>query len=436
MKKYFELIKTYLNWFSSAKSPDTYQSLGKCDVLLCCHDVNRGDTLDGLPYSKLIDSVSEDLMDKGWVCRQFAHPFSVLTGNKAWGNPASGNRRFLLIVIYTKICKVFPFLSSINLSKNTKLPLSNPDTFYHELFDITQPSCVITIGSPDAMCRAARCRSIPVVELLHGIGYTPVPWGWDQKPACNLPTGILSLDDVSTKTFSALHSQGIEVKQIPHPFFRRFLNEESREKLPPEWLQKPTWLPAGKTIILVSLQWGYDGDHGSYTEFAGILNNGLIPDQVIDAVEQTRDTVFWLFRLHPVQLRQNKYNHHRRFLDKLIQNHPNCEWRESSMLPLPLILSYCAGHVTMGSMTAYEAAFMAVKSLLLCPTLKPNGSNSCWFPDLRELGFAELGDFDTGMIVKWVTTVSRCSHPFGTRANTDTDWNSAVEWMLGRIYKQ
>ncbi len=67
MKKYFYLIKNYLAKFLSARFPDTYQSLGKCDVLLCCHDVNRGDTLDGLPYSKLIDSVSEDLMDKGWV---------------------------------------------------------------------------------------------------------------------------------------------------------------------------------------------------------------------------------------------------------------------------------------------------------------------------------------------------------------------------------
>lgn len=413
--------------------PDTYRKIGKCDVLLYCHDVDRGDNRDGLPYSKLIDSVFEDLSDKGWVCRQLAYPSSILTGQRAWGKPASANQRYLQILVRRKIKNLFSSIFKVSISKAETL--QEMDNFYRELLELTQPKCVIAIGAPDSMCRAARSLDVPVIELLHGIGYATVPWGWDQQPTCNLPSGILSLDDVSTQTFQVLSTQDIETRQIPHPFFRRFLDEESRKKLPPEWQQKPNWLPEDRTIILVSLQWGYDGDHGSYSDLAGILDNGLIPDQVIDAVEQTHDTVFWLFRLHPVQLRSNKYNHHRRFLDKLIQNHPNCEWRESSMLPLPLILGYCAGHVTMSSMTTYEAAFMAVKSLLLCPTLKPGGSNSCWFSDLRELSLVELGDFDTGMIVKWVTTVSHSSHPFGISTNTDTDWNSAVEWMLGKVYK-
>ncbi|NLQ06208.1 hypothetical protein [Cylindrospermopsis raciborskii] len=272
---------------------------------------------------------------------------------------------------------------------------------------------MITIGSPPEMCRSAKSRGIPVFELLHGIGYDPVPWGWDQALACNLPTGILSLDNVSTKTFTSLHSKGVHVKQIPHPFFRRFLDPEARQKLPPQWQDYPAWLPTDKIIILVS------------------LSCGLVPDEVIDAVDQTHDSIFWLFRLHPVQLRQNQYNHHRQFLERLTKNHPNCEWRESSVLPLPLILSYCSGHLTMSSMTTYDAAFMGVKSLLLCPTLKDNSM----FSDLRSSGFAELGNFDVASIIKWVTTIKRCSHKFTTSTNSDQDWDSAVQWMLGRAYK-
>lgn len=435
MRKLNYSIERYLELLSSSIIPDTYKSLGKCDVLLCSHDVNCGETLNGLPYSKLIDSVCEDLTDKGWICKQFAHPFSVLTGKKAWGTPASANRKFLELMIRQKIQKTLPLLSDLTSSKTKKLRATCLESFYRELLEITQPKCIITISSPASMCSVARSRGIPMIELLHGIGYASVPWGWDKEPPCNLPTGVLSLDDVSTKTFSDLKNKGVEVKQIPHPFFCRFLSAEARKKLPQEWQKKPYWLPVDKPVMLVSLSWGYDGDHGPHTQFAGILKNGLIPDEVIDAVEQTQDSIFWLFRRHPVQVRMSKYNHHRHFLDELVKKYPNCEWYESSLLPLPLLLSYCSGHITMSSMTAYDAAFMAVKSLLLCPTLRPNGSGSSYFRDLITSGFAELGDFDTGRIIQWVTSVSRSDQAFATSANSDADWDSAIEWMLGKVHK-
>jgi len=431
----YTVIKKYLELLLPSIIPDTYQSLGKCDVLLCSHDVDLGETLNGLPYSKLIDSVCEDLTDKGWICKQFAHPFSVLTGKKAWGNPASANRKILELSIRQKIQKTFPLFSHLTPGKIKKLPITSLDSFYCDLFDITQPKCIITIGSPASMCSVARLKGIPMIELLHGIGYATDPWGWDKEPPCNLPTGVLSLDDVSTKTFSNLKNKGVEVRQIPHPFFRRFLNVEARKKLPQEWQKKPSWLPVDRPVILVALSWGYDGDHSSYTQFAGILKNGLIPDEVIDAVEQTQDSVFWLFRRHPVQLKMSKYNHHRQFLDKLVKKYPNCEWYESSVLPLPLLLSYCSGHITMSSMTSYDAAFMGVKSLLLCPTLQLNGAGSCYFQDLIASGFAELGNFDTGNIVQWVTGVSRSDQAFTTSVNSDADWDSAIEWMLGKVHK-
>ena len=146
---------------------------------------------------------------------------------------------------------------------------------------------------------------------------------------------------------------------------------------------------------MVSLSWGYDNDH---RQFAGILANGVMHEDLVRAIELTQDSVFWLLRLHPVQLRLERYNHHRVFLEELTSQTRNCEWHQASTLPLPLLLSQCHGHITMSSMTTYEAAFLAVPSLLLCPTLRSGAMKASMFGDLRLSGYAELGEFDAQKI--------------------------------------
>ena len=96
----------------------------------------------------------------------------------------------------------------------------------------------------------------------------------------------------------------------------------------------------------------------------------------------------------------------------------------------------CDGHMTMSSMTSYEAAFMSVKSLMLCPRLQSNDDHNSYFRDLIELGFAELGStFDSDEIAAWASCAHRLSNKFSTSISSDTAWNSAIEWMLGKVYK-
>jgi hypothetical protein len=421
---------------ASVRIPDTYQFLDKCDFLFLSSDIDKGDSRDGLAYSKLLDSFSEYLSDKGYVCQHLSHGFTSFARQETWSNSASANQKFLWLFVRAKALVILSKVLRIPIHEAEPWINADIEKFYRELFELTQSKCVIAIGSTPPICRAARSRGIPIIELLHGIGYATVPWGWDKLPTCNLPSGILSLDDVSTRTFGLLSTQGIEVKQIPHPFFRLFFSEENRTKLPLEWQRKPTYLPDDKITVLFSLAWGYDGDHGIYSQFAGILENGLIPDAVLEAIERTRDSVFWLLRLHPVQLRKARYNHHRKFLEHLTDKYPNCEWYQSSILPLPLLLSHCNGHMTMSSMTAYDAAFMAVKSLMLCPTLQSGGASSTCFRDLIQAGFAELGSFDVDQILKWVTSIRRSSYGFATSHNSDTDLDPAIiEWMLTQVDK-
>ncbi len=423
-------FKHYLSMSKLLLVHDSYTRMGTCDVLLCCHDVDRGETLHGRAYSKLIDSLAEYLAERGWICAQFAFPYSVLIGDKAWGNPTSANRRLWFGANLLRLHHLGAKLGIRFSEKTVEFLECYQRRFYDELFDRTQCRCVITIGAPPAMCSIARKRELPVIELLHGIGYKPIPWNWDKEEAEFLPTGILSLDDISTKTFAELSDKGVTVRQIPHPWFRRFMEITLRDQLPEEWKQIPQWLPTNRRIIMVSLSWGYDNDHG---QLAGILANGLMHEDLVRAIELTQDSVFWLLRLHPVQLRLERYNHHRVFLEELTSQTRNCEWHQASTLPLPLLLSQCHGHITMSSMTTYEAAFLAVPSLLLCPTLRSGAMKASMFGDLRLSGYAELGEFDAQKIKVWAESSNRCITPF--QASPKHDLDSAVEWMLGSVSK-
>ncbi len=434
LKNIYYRFSLYKDLFIGALKPDTYRCMSNCDVLLCCHDVDRGDTINGKAYSKLIDSVFDDLKNKGWICNQFAYPPAFFVGNKAWGNPVSANRRFLLVRALSVMCKL---VSMISLVRNVQVINKEPkmDELYGELLDACKPSCIIAIGSPAALCRVAKIRKIPVYELLHGIGYSYVPWGWDQEAGINLPDGILSLDAISARTFLSLTSKHIKVIKIPHPFFRRFDNKDDYQRLPSEWQVRPVWIPKNMKIVIYSISWGYDGDHGNCTQIKDILSNGIIHEELLNVIEETKSEVFWLLRLHPVQLRSRKYNHQKQYLNHLLRNNPNCEWEKSSVLPLPLLLKYSDGHISMSSMTAYDAAFMGVKSLMLCPTLINDGINATMFADLRETGFVELCGFCFKSIKKWVLGVQRADKPFASDSSND-DWNDAVKCMLGRVYKE
>jgi hypothetical protein len=432
-KNIYYRFSLYKDLFIGALKPDTYRCVGNCDVLLCCHDVDRGDTYEGKAYSKLIDSLQYVLCEKGWSCIQFSYPPSSYVGVRAYGEPVSANRRFLLLKLigrFKRILNSLQFLNGIISSKSFSLM----EALFEELLITIEPKVVVAIGSPPELCRVAKTKSIPVFELLHGIGYAYIPWGWDQEEAINLPDGVLSLDIVSTNTFSLLQSKGIEVKQIPHPFYRRFMCEKEFNKLPVEWKIRPKWIPTDKIIILYSIQWGYDGDHGEYKEYKGILKNGIIHEELMKTIEETQSEVYWLLRLHPVQLILPRYKYQKLLLDDIVKRFSNCDWKRSSELPLPLLLKYVNGHISMASMTAYDAALMGIRSLMLCPTLKANGMNSLIMADLRDSEFVQLGDFSAKNIKDWVLNVRKADMTY-QNFNEEKKMDEAIEWMLGRIYK-
>ena len=413
----FGLITRVTGILRAVKKRDTINKLTKCDVLLICLDVDRGDLKFGLPYSKLLDSVHEDLTAKGYICKQFAPPLSLVVGKKAWAEPYSANRLFLATHIVGKFKNL---ISSIQ--KRSALP---PDyaahAVYKKVLEKVQPMFIVVIGASSVLCWEARKLKIPVLELLHGIGYDSVKWGWDKETVENLPTHILSLDPVSTESFSKLNEKGIKTIEIPHPWYSRFDIDAVKSDIDPKWLERPNSIPKDKKVILISLTWGYDGDHSPYDYYANILPNGMLPEELLDVIKQTRKEIFWCLRRHPVQVCSNKYDKQIDFLNAIVSECPNSEWQESTTSTINALLPLCAGHISMMSMTAYEAAAMGVKSLLLCPTLKGSRENANLFSDLERDGYAVKGDFNANYILEWVTSVEK-TNPRSFNLSTQSNW--------------
>lgn len=393
------------------------------DILLICHDVDRGDIKQGLPYSKLIDSLHEEFARIGFRCKQVALPGSSLVGEKAWGHPDSFEDFFKSNGIQYRfkqkfLSKLYKFLKVKQDSENNKVKK------WKLIFYKLKPKAIFVIGATPAMCLAAKIMKIPLLEVLHGIGYIRIAWGWEVKQPLELPDFILCLDKRSWKSFSPLESKGLKVKEIPHPWYKRFIGRVPQD-LDPQWVQPLGFMPSDKKIILISLTWGYDGDHGDHTYFSNIIPNGLMPDELVSVIEDTKHDVFYCIRRHPVQIRLPQYKHQIEFLEKFVEVHSNCEFIQSSEATLISLLQKTVGHITMSSMTSYDAAIMGVQSLLLCPTLLDGRINQDAFEDLVEAGYAKKIGAKKSLIKEWVYRVQRME-PFHLTDAKENDWESFI----------
>lgn len=411
IKKYFIKIKNIIN----SDLIDSINHLNECDVLFFCHDVNRPLNLNSKAYSPLIDSLREDFLNRGLSCRSIAYPWSSLTRSKAIGEPVSFNMDYLCFLLINKLLAIIGKKESIG---------KNP---YVKILQKSKAKLVLTIGSPKELALVARESGVFHVELLHGMGYTSIEWGWSELAKKYLPQGILSLDITSTNTFSPLKEKNIEIYTIPHPFLKRF-NVDKLDSLPAEWMIKNKSTSIYLKHILVSFNWGYAGDHGPYIKLANILNNGLFFDEIGELVRE-ESSIFWHFRFHPVQLMNPLYKNLRKFMDDFVFLHPNSEWRETSRVPFPSIAMHCDGNIGMSSTSCYDAAAMGVPSLMLCPNLQKGAIHQDWFVDLENEFYVTKAKVSKEMLSRWVHQTQKMKKRL-SNLNDNEAWEHAFHWML------
>ena len=369
---------SFIDFISKIKTlnfTNEIKTLKKDKVLFFFGDTSRSLSIKNKAFSPLADSLRLDLERRGISCQTVASPWSKLVGDKAYGNPVSINHDRFFEVVFKKfkLTEIYKYIYNYR----------NP---YHKIISRAKPKFIISIGCPEDLCKEARLAAVPHAELLHGMGYNPMPWGWEKRPIENLPQIILSLDQTSFRTFSALKSKKLKTFIIPHPMYKNINNLK---------LQKT------KTkTFLVSLNWGYSGDHGDQVMLKGILKNGLFPEKLIDVINNTKN-VNWKFRLHPIQKILPKYKNLIKKLDSVLSTFPNCEWEKPSWDPFPEVIKYCSGNLTMSSMSCYDAAYFGITSLVFCPTLR-FGLHKNMFSDLESKGYVKKIEFSEKYVEKWL----------------------------------
>lgn len=377
------LVRKYLRFASQLKPHYFYSEISKinrCDVLLFCHDVDRGLILNGLAYSPLIDSIYEELANKNIKCQSISLPWSKLGSKKSANKSVLFNRAYLIQLILNKM-----------------LNLNNFDV-YKLIFEKSQAKLIIGIGLTSDLCSSAKKCNIRTIELLHGIGYTFIPWGWDKLDADKLPNTVLVLDDVSIESFKPLKSKGLSIIKVPHPFHKKILDPDFSP--PNEWTY--TARPNRKNI-LITLQWGYDGE---INEFDGILINGIFYSE-LELLIKKREDFFWHFRLHPVQMKDDISNKAISLMQDLSNKYSNIVWEKSSTVPLTSVASVCDAHITMSSMSCYDAAFFGLPSLVICPTTRNDGIYKNYFMDLVSEGYVIKEKFNLNFIENWLDNVKK-----------------------------
>jgi hypothetical protein len=414
---------------------NTWKEIPKIDFLLLCHDVNRGGEVDGKAFSPLIDTLQLDLQEKGFSCAQFAYPESKIVGSKAWGKPFHATSAWAFSCLVS--CSEFRFFSKIveNLTFG-KISLTEKfgkEAFYKKLLDQTKPRAVIGVEPYPVLCKVCRDKKIPIIEIFHGFGYTEkvFTYLWNEEPT---PVGVLALDETSTRTFSSNYfkSKGVWCEHVGHPFYKRILTNKVDALFPVDVAVKPKMIEGIAKKILYSMSWGYAGDHGNYSEFEGILQNGVCPGDFLEVIKTIGEGYDFFFRVHPVHLRnKKKYKFIFEFLERLEKEIPNIEWRYASQATLPTLYKDIDCQISMRSETCYDASFFGVKTLLLCPSLKPGGKIENHFQDLYKNGTVEYWTGNKTDLINWIKKTKKTEPSKMDLDALDKNFTNSIFRMVG-----
>jgi hypothetical protein len=382
---FFEKIIFPLRKLKPALLGSGWRGVPECDVLLMCHDCDRYAMVEGVKYSPILDSFADNqLLPAGLICARIATPFSVKVGKSAWGHP-------------------YHFNTEMWLASLPKSPLRETFTFRNLVGKIirrTRCKAIIAIDVTPELCKCCHDNGVLCIEIAHGMGYTSFDYKYGGCDTVEIPDAFICYDDVSANAWHEMTGNSQSVWRTSHPWFSRF-NEGgdcAGGFLPASLITK---MGDFKKIVLVSLQWSYDGED---ERLAGIIHNGIMTEELERAILETQGDVLWLVRLHPIQMEGPRYAKHRKYVDALSRRTTNV-FGECSKLPLPLLLSHSHGHVTMSSMVCYEASWIGVPSIAMCPTLLVGGLAHDVFDDLVVSNFVQKTGLSYEKLCQWLVAL-------------------------------
>lgn len=360
-------------------------------VLFSCHDVDRSMVENGLRYSPLLEGIEDIVAELGHDSVRLSHPFSVFRSEAVKGGAITVNYRAMAIRL-----RVF-LLRLVAPAKRDATRSKLEQDLYGSILAALRPALVFSIQPPEALCLAARAHGIKVVEAMHGTNISAndrIIGAHMALPAERLPHTMLTFDPVSQVSLSSMCAgKETRVCQADDPWLhrlRRLHAADARDEREPKGVKR----------VLLTLQWGYDGERDS---LSNIIPNGVVHPAIVAAMAATEGRgIEFHIRLHPIQMNAPGYRHHRRFVETLVRRHPHVSFERATRMPLPILLDEMSAHLTMSSSSVGEAAVAGVPTLLLCPTLHRGGAHDGMFRELEADGLATFGRLDADGILKWI----------------------------------
>ena len=347
---------------------DLIKKVDASDVLLYCHDNDRGVTVFGKRYSQLIDTVGDIYASLGYSSLTIAAAYSNLIGDKAYGNVISMNGA----ISRAKVLDRF-------FSKKNNFQIN----FWESLLGMVSPKIIIGIQPPKELCAAARKKKVLIVDLQHGVISSEGYYGLSYRKNMNQygwPNIILCWNDTSADYLIERVECFTSVKVLGNPWHLK-LSEDQNLKNP--LLTESSQIHLNnQIIILISMQWGDES-----------LNENFIHPALIEYIKTKGRKYEWRIRIHPS--RQND-KHIRNRLDNEFKGMFNVDWLRSSTIPIPILLKEISHHITRSSATTIEASLFGIKTAILDPRVDL----------MKEWFFGQLNDGSAEIIKPTVDEIS------------------------------
>lgn len=396
----------------------------KCDVLTFASDPDRYLEIGGVMYSPLINSIEDSLAAQNISCVSITRIASKYKGRLAYGRVYGPDGSFTRAMIFKR-------LKSIFLKKNV-YPFSNMEVkVWRKILDVTRPKLVIAILPSRELCLACKERGVWVADLQHGVISDEHYWYGalfrESDPAKWLPDCFLVWDKGSANVLKRWVDPGeVSIKVIGNPWVQRFKKIDPSDKVVAGLKEKYIAKEENKLNILVSLSWGCTD-----------LANGYMHPELEKFIVETAGIYNWAIRLHNTQIHGFASDEGRKFpvYFKQVFGGVAVEWEQSSLMPLPLLLSQVDLHITWSSSVCMEASYFGVPSLVLCPRMQKGGDAESYFDYLVELGYVTKTTPAIGSIRSWVECNADIKSPLPFYSDSSEEYSSFIGYvkqMVGR----
>lgn len=364
---------------------DDTNNIPSVDVLLICHDADRGFEFNGKKYSQILDSINERLVAEGLSTITIASPFSQFFGDSAFGNVWAINGMMARAYLIRKICRLVRWPKSNRKDQVVDAWLN--------ILKKTKPRRILGIQPSRELCIAAKKSGIWIADVQHGIIADDGYYGLKNRIYYNdygWPNALLAWGEESARWINCESTGMVDGLAIGNPWHLRFIYPRESDSLVGQF--KHSFLPSSfKRPILITLTWGME-HYGVYPEIG-------IPQALIDVIQNNDLPYTWWIRIHPVQLNSSNSDHTINILRRLFGNCSNVSWEECTKQPLPLVLSHASLHITMMSATTIEAEWYGVKTALL---YEDENLLRTYLGSQISRGAAQAVPPESGAIIDWI----------------------------------